>query len=211
MTISENHTELQSWGEESATLAVIAVHGRGQNPNDMRDLADRIDARGVRYFAPEAPGNSWYPGLFLEPIENNQPSLDTALAIMEATIDDVRSRGFDDSRIVLWGFSQGACLLSHLLLTRHPRPAAAVLFTGGHVGAQPLVALTGDPLADLPVLMRSISHDPWVPPTRVAETADLLTAAGASVDLLIADGDQHIVTDEATATARALFERLGAE
>ncbi|MET3807813.1 putative esterase [Nakamurella sp. UYEF19] len=84
-----------------------------------------------------------------------------------------------------WGFSQGAWVLSHHLLIRQPEVASAFLFTGGYIGAETPLLPTCSGLSDLPVLVRSIENDPFVPPERVRETAQLLTSQGAEVDLAI--------------------------
>ena len=44
--------------------------------------------------------------------------------------------------------------------------------------------------------------------TRVRETAELFRSAGATVDLHIEPGDEHIVTDEAMGASSALLRDL---
>lgn len=199
-------TSLLEWGAP-ADLAVLAVHGRGQDAAVMRTLARRLGPAPVRFFAPEADGNTWYPRSFLEPVEHNQPALDRSLRVIESCFDELAEAGFGSERVVLWGFSQGACLLSHLVLTA-PRPLAGlVLFTGGYVGSTPP---SGATLVGVPVVLRSISDDPWVPRQRVEETAELLRRAGAKVDLRIDPGTEHIVTDEACAAATELLNAVAA-
>ncbi|WP_410638471.1 alpha/beta hydrolase [Amycolatopsis sp. lyj-346] len=193
---------LAEWGApaDRAALAVLAVHGRGQDPAFMQATASRLDTASVRFFAPEAEGNTWYPLSFLEPVERNQPALDRSVRVLEASLDRLAGAGFDR----VWGFSQGACLLSHLVLSA-PRPVAGlVLFTGGYLGTAPPVP-AGQGLCGVPVVLRSIEDDPWGPRHRVEETAALLRQAGAEVDLRIDPGTDHIITDEACATATRLL------
>ena len=57
------------------------------------------------------------------------------------------------------------------------------------------------------MVVRSIEHDPFVPPERVTQTVTALRAAGADVDALIVPGDEHIITDEAIDAARTLLCR----
>ena len=202
-------TDLLIWelGEGAADRAVIAVHGRTLSPEDMQDRSQGFTGlQGVRFLAPRAPGSTWYPKPFLEPIPDNEPSLTESLAAIDAAVDAAIEAGFAGDRIALWGFSQGACLVSHWLLTR-PRPVgAAILHTGGFIGPDALERPAG-PLP-IPIVMRSIEHDPFVPASRVHETAELLRAAGATVDLRIEPGDEHIVTDEAMAASSELLRRL---
>jgi len=202
-------TDLLIWelGEGAADRAVIAVHGRTLSPEDMRDRSQGFtDLEGVRFLAPRAPGNTWYPKPFLEPIADNEPSLSESLATIDGAVDAAIAAGFAGNRIALWGFSQGACLVSHWLLTR-PRPVgAAILHTGGFIGPDALERAAAPlPIA---VVMRSIEHDPFVPASRVTETAELLRAAGATVDLRIEPGDEHIVTDEAMLASSQVLRRF---
>ncbi|GAA1226620.1 dienelactone hydrolase family protein [Prauserella halophila] len=202
---------LQEWGvpAERAELAVLAVHGRGQDPAFMRDTSERFGQAPARFFAPEADGNTWYPLSFLEPAERNEPALGRSLQAMEDALARIARAGFDARRVVLWGFSQGACLLSQLILAAPRRVAGLVLFTGGYIGTEP--PTPGErSLHDVPALVRSIEHDPWVPRGRVEATTGLLRGAGADVDSRIDPGEEHIITDEACRSATELFATTAA-
>ncbi|SFT02078.1 alpha/beta hydrolase [Saccharopolyspora flava] len=196
------------WGasREDARVAVLAVHGRGGDPGSMREVAGRFGAAPARFFAPEAPGNAWYPGGFLQPLEDNQPALENSLRTLGQCLDELAGAGFGPERVVLWGFSQGACLISHCALTVAPRRyAGLIVFTGGFIGPELIADPVDEPLAGVPVVLRSISEDPWVPRHRVEETAASLRAAGAEVDLRIDPGTEHIITDEACEAATRLL------
>lgn len=203
---------LLEWGApvDRAELAVLAVHGRGQDPAFMRETARRFGAAPVRFYAPEAEGNTWYPLSFLEPAERNQPALDRSLRTVETCLDRLVQAGFDSGRAVLWGFSQGACLLSHLILTAPRRVAGLVLFTGGYIGTAPPPVPGEGALHGVPAVVRSIEDDPWVPRHRVEDTAALLRRAGAEVDLRVDPGTEHVITDEACAAATGLLTAVAA-
>ena len=204
---------IETWGSDpsSAPIAVLAVHGRGQGPGYMRMLFERIDVDAF-IAAPAADDASWYPASFLRPLEENQPGLDGGIAAIERALQLLQEAGFGTERVVLAGFSQGACLLSHFLLGgrlgEQPRRfAGALLLTGGYQGPddaprpEPVAALAG-----LPVLMSLGSRDPWVPLARAEQTRDALEASGAHVELLVFEGDEHIVSDEAVRASRRLIE-----
>jgi phospholipase/carboxylesterase len=201
---------MTSWGSSAGTArtAVLAVHGRGQGPAFMQEQATRLAASGVRFYAPSAAGDTWYPKPFLEPLENNQPDLSHALEALAAHLAAVEADGFSPDRIVLWGFSQGACLVSHFVLTRPARYAGLILHTGGYIGPDPLPVPAGQPLEGVPAVLRSIENDPWVPGPRIRQTAAALEAAGATTDLLIAPGHEHIITDEAMTAASRLLNNV---
>ena len=203
-------SDLLIWtlGEGAADRAVIAAHGRTLSPEDMQARSEGFwDVGAVQFFAPRAPGNTWYPKPFLEPIADNEPSLTASLAALDDALAAALAAGFTADRIALWGFSQGACLVSHWLLTRPRQVGGAIIHTGGFIGPDAL-ARPAAPLP-IPIVMRSIQHDPFVPASRVLETAELMRAAGATVDLRIEPGDEHIVTDEAMLASSAMLRDLG--
>lgn len=197
-----------TWGPAEAPVVVLAVHGRGQEPEFMRELTTRFGPLPARFAAPAAAESSWYPLPFLQPMAGNQPHLDEALAAIEVHLETLVDAGTAPGDLVLLGFSQGACLLAHLLLTRPRRIGAAVLLTGGFIGPDPIEPLTGGELDGVPVLLRSIEEDPWVPAHRVLETGALFEAAGARLDLRIEPGTEHIVTDESCQAAADLIGGL---
>lgn len=199
-------TEVEAWGDDDGPLAVVALHGRGQPPEFIRGLSDRIAVPGIRWFAPSAEGRTWYPLPFLDAAPENAEHLARALDAVQDAVAAAWQHGFE--RVVVLGFSQGACVLAHLLLTRDVPVTAAVLFTGGYVGPHALEAPEVVSRPGTPVLLRSVSHDPWVPAHRVADTARLLIGAGAQVDAFIEPGDEHIVTERAVADARARLADL---
>jgi predicted esterase len=177
----------------------------------MQQQAERLDeGSGLRFYAPSAAEDTWYPKPFLQPLEENQPQLSHALEALEAHIASVEGDGFPKDRIVLWGFSQGACLLSHFIMVNPDKYAGLMLLTGGYIGPDPLPALTPGALAGMPAVLRSTEHDPWVPAVRVQETAAALRAAGAAVDVHIGPGEQHTITDEAVEAASGLLNSIPA-
>ncbi len=103
-------TPHESWGDDDAALAVVALHGRGQPPEFLHDLVARLDVTGIRWIAPSAEGRSWYPHPFLEPAPENTPALDRALEVVAQAVAAARASGFD--RVAVLGFSQGACVLA---------------------------------------------------------------------------------------------------
>src|SRR6185503_12602111 len=93
-----------------ARLAAILIHGRGASAEDILGLAQELSAVDVAYLAPQAAGNTWYPYSFLAPMAQNEPGLSSALGVIAAIVASLESRGISANRVVLMGFSQGACL-----------------------------------------------------------------------------------------------------
>ena len=103
-------TEIYGVPMEEARVAVILLHGRGASPEDILYIAHEVDPGGVAFLAPEAAGETWYPQSFLSPLEANQPYLDSALRRVAGLVNEIGEAGIPFERMVLAGFSQGACL-----------------------------------------------------------------------------------------------------
>ena len=136
-----------------ARAVVLLAHGRGGSASDMRGLALSLEAAGVRYVLPQAPGDSWYPLGFLSRLADNEPKLSRSLDAYAALIDELLAAGVAAARLVLAGFSQGACLTAETA-ARHPRRyGGVVLFTGGVIGPPDTVWPVSAGLAGTPVLI----------------------------------------------------------
>jgi predicted esterase len=189
-----------------ASAVLVLLHGRGFEPASMHALADRLGLPDVACVAPGVPGNSWYPGRFLQPRAVSEPALSRALDVVAATLDDLTAAGVDPARIVLGGFSQGACVVCDALAWRPRRLGALAVLCGGLIGIddEELAAPPADALAGLPVLLTGTEEDDWVPVERVRRTAELLAAGGAAVDLRIHPPAEHRVHDEEVDALREL-------
>ncbi len=197
---------------EEASGVVILLHGRGASAQDILGLAPAIEpapdtGKKLAFLAPQAAAWEWYPQSFLAPRAQNEPGLGSALRKIESIVEWAVANGTPRERIVIGGFSQGACLTSEFGATHPARWAGLIAFTGGLIG--PLgsdVGHTGD-LAGTPTLLLSGDPDPHVPWSRVEETASVLAAMGAEVTLRRYPGKPHSVNAEEIELARRLLEK----
>jgi len=194
-----------------ARVAAVVVHGRDQDPAYMLEhLVEPLALPGIAYLLPVAAGRSWYPRRYFDPRAANEPWLSAAVEACEATVELALEAGIPPKRIVLAGFSQGACLLAEFIV-RRPRPyGAAALLTGALIGAPEELAPPGGlplpPLGGLPVAMVSSRHDDWVSIDDVRATARAFEVAGARVDLRVLDDRQHLIAPAAVQSVRELLE-----
>lgn len=190
-----------------AALAAILFHGRGGTAEDMRALAAAFGFADIRYLLPQAEGRSWYPKSFLAPREENEPWLSAALDHAEALVAALMAEGFAAGKILLGGFSQGACLTA-AFLARHPRRyAGALILTGGLIGPAGTSWPVRPALAGMPVLLTGSAVDPHVPAWRTRETQAWLEACGAQVETLLFAERAHTVAREEIKRAHLLIER----
>lgn len=193
--------------EDAAAVAILA-HGRGGSPEDMARLAEAIGVPEVRFLLPGAPGNTWYPQSFMAPFAANEPSLSRSLRNHAQLIEAVIAEGVAPERIVLGGFSQGACLSAETLVREPRRYGAALIFTGGVIGPPGTEWPVQPALAGTPVYLTGSEIDPHVPPSRTRETERVLRESGALVETLIFADRPHTVTMDEIETARGYLRAV---
>lgn len=195
---------------ETADLAMVLLHGRGGSAEDILELGSALHLPNVAYLAPQAAGHTWYPLSFLAPRNANEPYLSSALVKIESVVHNLEQSGFGRERIVVAGFSQGACLATEFVASHPARYGALIAFTGGLIG--PPGSLQSSPPGELngtPALLCSGDPDPHVPWARVEESAAILSAMGAAVTTKRYPGRPHTVTQEELELARNLLLQLG--
>lgn len=188
-----------------AAGAMILLHGRGATADDILGLGQALAPEGWALLAPQAAEYTWYPYSFLAPRQQNEPYLSSALRKVGAVMEQARAAGIASERLVIAGFSQGACLTSEFVGRNPRRYGAALAFTGGLIGppGEP-IELAGD-LAGTPVLLSSGDPDPHVPWARVEQTAELFRGLGAQVTTNRYPGRPHTVMAEEVRVARELL------
>lgn len=194
----------------AASAALILVHGRGGSADDILTLGPVLTralpgADRLAILAPQARGNSWYPFSFLAPMERNEPGITSGLGAIGAVIAAAAEAGIPPDRLVLGGFSQGACLAMEYA-ARHAREYGGLLaFSGGLIGPPGTPREYAGTLAGTPAFLGCSDVDPHIPADRVEETADVLTALGARVDRRLYPGMGHTINDDEVEAAREIL------
>src|SRR5688500_13146508 len=93
----------------TAEAAIIMIHGRNAAPENILDLLPVLDRPQFAALAPAAPGGAWYPYSFMAKRETNEPGITNGLNQIGALVKELTTSGFPTHRIMLLGFSQGAC------------------------------------------------------------------------------------------------------
>lgn len=193
---------------ERAAAAMILVHGRGAGAHDILGLADVLARPDLAYRAPEAAHRTWYPYSFLAPLDRNEPGLSSGLATVGRLVDELGEAGFGPERIVLLGFSQGACLALEYA-ARHPRRYGGVVgLSGGLIGPPGAPRDYPGSLDGTPVFLGCSDIDAHIPLERVKETTDVLGRMGASVEERIYPGMAHTIVDDEIRAVRTLLHGL---
>jgi predicted esterase len=192
-----------------ARLVAILIHGRGASAEDILGLAQELRAKDVAYLAPQAAGHSWYPYSFLSPIPRNEPGLTSALGVIAGLIKDMARQGVPADRLVLMGFSQGACL-SLEFAARHPARYAAIAgLSGGLIGPPGTPRDYPGSLEGTPVFLGCSDVDAHIPLERVRESAEVFRRMAAQVDERIYPGMGHTVNRDELDAVDALLAPPG--
>ena len=170
-----------------AALAGILLHGRDRTREDKVVLASSFGPRAA-----------------------NEPFLTRAIAQLDRVVDEAGEGGrLAAERLVMVGFSQGACLALEYALRRPGRCRTLIVLTGALIGP-PDTVWPSSPglLAGTRVLLTGSNADDWISEDQTRHTARVLEALGADVRLRVYHGRQHIVCEEEMREARALLRSL---
>jgi predicted esterase len=193
-----------------ATGVVVMLHGRGADASDMLGLAEILAQPDLAYFAPQAAGRTWYPYSFLAPIVRNEPYLSSALSMLDRLLGEIASEGIRDERIVLLGFSQGACLGLEYAARHARRYGGVVGLSGGLIGPEGTPRNYAGDLAGTPVFLGCSDTDPHIPLERVRETARVLSGLRGAVTERIYPQMAHGINEDEIKHVRGLLARFAA-
>jgi phospholipase/carboxylesterase len=191
-------------GEPLATAraAIILVHGRGASAEDIMTLGAELMHTGFAYLAPQAAGSAWYPHPFTAPLADNEPYLSSALEVLTLLLASVE-KAIPADRVILIGFSQGACLTLEFA-ARHARRYGGVAgLSGGLIGPDGTPRDYPGDFERTPVFLGCSDVDPHIRKERVLEAAEVFGRLGADVTIKLYPQMAHTVNpDEIEAVRR---------
>ena len=187
---------------------MIMVHGRNAAPRNILDLVTRFERPDFTYLAPAAAGGTWYPFSFMVEKTKNEPGLSSGLWVLEHLVDEVVRLGIRRDRVVLLGFSQGACLTGEFAVRHADRYGGVILYSGGLIGPPGTTWEYPRSFNGTSVFLGCSDVDAHVPQPRVDESAALFARMGASVTERIYPGMGHLVNEDEIAFTRALMNDI---
>lgn len=194
-----------------AKAALILVHGRGATAESILTLGNELYHDDFAYLAPQAAGNTWYPYSFMVPIPDNEPGITSALAAVSQVVEQVTAAGIPHERIILGGFSQGACVALEFLARNARRYGGALGFSGGLIGPDGTLREYGGALDGTPVFLGCSDVDFHIPKERVVFTAELLKKLGGEVTMRLYPGMGHTVNQDEIDFGRQMVANLLAD
>src|SRR6266568_5352836 len=177
---------------DRARAAMILTHGRGASATDIMTIAAEVMFPGVAYLAPQAAGSTWYPNPFTAPLEANEPYLSSALEVLSALLGRVM-KTIPADRVVLLGFSQGACLTLEFAARNARKYGGVVGMSGGLIGPDGTPRDYPGNFEQTSLFIGCSDIDPHIPKKRVEESAEVLRRLGGDVTARLYPRMGHMV------------------
>ena len=179
-----------------AEAALVLVHGRGATAQSIVQMADEFHQHGVAYLAPQAARNTWYPNPFTAPVESNEPGRTSGLQAIDDTVSTATEAGIPLDRVMVLGFSQGACLASEFVARNPTRYGGLAVLSGGLIGN---IVDQDDYDGDLegrPVFLGCSDVNPHIPEDRVHESAAIFEQLNGDVTKRLYGGMSHGINQD---------------
>ena len=193
---------------ELAKAAMLMIHGRGARAEDILTLADQFAQPGFAYLAPQAVGNTWYPNRFLVPMAENEPWLSSALSFLGEALNQILKAGIPSERIMLLGFSQGACLTLEFAARNARRYGGIVGLSGALIGPDDTPRDYVGSFSRAPVFLGCSDVDFHVPKERVTESAEVFKRMGGDVTKRLYPNHDHSVNQDEIQFVRGMMKKL---
>jgi predicted esterase len=194
-------------GNDAPAPVLLLLHGTGGNENDLIPLGSTLRA-GAPLLSPRG-----------RTLENGMPRFFRRLAEGVFDEEDLIKRTHELAdfvasarlhyqlqrrKLVAVGYSNGANIAASMLLLRPEVLDGAILFRA----MLPLVPKEAADVAGMPVFLSGGRADPIIPAESTDRLAQLLQAAGASVELVWSSAGHRLTTFDIEGGKRWLTERF---
>jgi predicted esterase len=193
---------------ERARAAMVMVHGRGATAESIVTLAEALDRPDVAYLAPQAAGGTWYPNSFLAPIPSNEPGITSGLRAIADVLARIEAAGIPNERVILLGFSQGACLSLEYAARHARRYGGVATLSGGLIGPDGTPRDYAGSMDGTPVFLGCSDVDFHIPRARVEHSAEVMRRLGAEVTMRLYPGMGHLVNEDEIARVQEMLDAL---
>jgi phospholipase/carboxylesterase len=195
---------------EQADGVIVMIHGRGATAESIIPLANEFDAENFHFVAHQASGNTWYPYSFMAPSKQNEPGISSGLQAIFNIVSDLESKGLPKEKIIILGFSQGACLATEFV-ARHPaKYGGLIAFSGGMIGNGDSVNpdIYNGSLDGTPYFVGCSDNDAHIPVERVEESVKVMEKLGASVNKKIYPAMGHTIIRDEIEEAQKIIDNM---
>jgi predicted esterase len=165
---------------------------------------------GFAYLAPQAAGGAWYPNPFTAPLEANEPYLSSALEAVGSILASIE-KTIPARRVILLGFSQGACLTLEFAARHARRFGGIVGLSGGLIGPAETPRDYPGSFGGTPAFLGCSDADPFIGKDRVIEAGEVLKRMQAAVTLELYPQMGHTVSTEEIQAVRQIISAVASE
>ena len=192
--------------------ALILLHGRGADENDLLGLSQYVDDR-MAVYSIRAPYPFEFGGFTYFRLDDDgtaEPLMFKASYSHLANFVDgvVLQPGIDARRIFLMGFSMGTIMAYALSLTR-PEKFAGVIAQSGFVRDHLELQFRWSELSGCPFIITHGVHDPIIPISLARQTKEMFLASNAKVDYKEYDMGHEISQESLSDVVAWLNGKLG--
>lgn len=193
---------------DKAKAAMILLHGRGDSAEGILQIVPYFPHDDFVYIAPNAATQQWYPNRFTAPLESNEPYLSSALRKVGEVVDHVVQAGIPREKIILLGFSQGACLSLEYAARNAKRYGGVVALSGGLIGPEGTPRDYPGSLEDTPVFLGCSDVDFHIPVETVRASTVVMRKLGGDVTERIYPGMGHTINDDEIEYVQGLIAKV---
>ncbi len=200
-TFSFAHEFVRATAKDAPTL--LLLHGTGGDERDLLAIGRALDSSAALLSLRGRVLENGAPRFFRRVAEGVFDLRDLALRTDEladfVAVAAHRYR-FDEARVIAVGYSNGANIAASVLLRRPRVLSGAILFRA----MVPFEPTTTPNLHHVRVLIGSGQHDPIVPRSQPERLRQILTEAGAAVQVHWHPGGHELGDDDLEASSRWL-------
>jgi predicted esterase len=138
-------------------------------------------------------------------MDRNEPGISSGLRVLGGLVEAAGKQGVPTDRVVILGFSQGACLALEFAARHARRYAGVVGLSGGLIGPPGTPRDYRGTFDGTPTFLGCSDIDQHIPVERVRETAEIFRRLGAAVDERIYPGMEHTVNRDEIEAINALL------
>jgi len=165
--------------------ALIMLHGRGANEDDLLGLAEYLDER-LLIISPRAPFSFQYGGGFawydIEEVGKPEPKMFAeSYAKLVQFISDIQiGYPIDPSKLFFLGFSMGT-MMSYAFSLTHPAKVAGVIANSGYVPEETDLKFQWNEIKGKPFFVSHGLYDPVIPVSFAKRAKELLENSHADI------------------------------
>ena len=118
------------------------------------------------------------------------------------------STGIPSNKVIIGGFSQGACLALEFTARNPDKYGGIFAYTGALIGSADTERNYTGKLTNVPVFLGTSDNDPWIQTSYQKESVRILEELGAQVDFRIYPGLGHTINEDEISVVKKMLSSI---